>query len=390
MATISEAKLAANRENAKKSTGPKSDEGKERSRANSWKHGLTGDGVVTSEALKNDVQVRVEEWNDALKPGTGPERWLVERAAVDSIRVDSAVACERARRAARLREDRLQTRDEGQDKVRVIASVGRQLGKKDADDVAIVRKLRSTSVGCDWLIGRWEAIARKQEAQGGGWGPAELRVAQNLISEWSCAGDLSRRLAALVVDYLTGEEDGWKPYNPADYAKKWTYNEELMHDLQYSSWTREDFLSPDDLPGSPGARERAQDRLRAFVAERIAELRTRRDDVAEAEALDAAEAADLLTVDLSEEGALLTRYENELFRRVQQSLREFHRLQDSRADDPAPVAAPPASPVSRNEPTASSVLPPPPPLPSPFRDGGASSNRPMSVQTPLVAPHIRE
>jgi len=60
MATISEAKRAANRENAKKSTGPKSAEGKERSRANAFKHGLTGEGVVKADDLKEEIQKRVD------------------------------------------------------------------------------------------------------------------------------------------------------------------------------------------------------------------------------------------------------------------------------------------------------------------------------------------
>ena len=38
---LSEAQLAANRANAKKSTGPVSIEGKKRSSANSTKHGIT-------------------------------------------------------------------------------------------------------------------------------------------------------------------------------------------------------------------------------------------------------------------------------------------------------------------------------------------------------------
>jgi hypothetical protein len=44
--TISEARLAANRENAQKSTGPVTPEGKAKSRLNAVKHGLTGATVL--------------------------------------------------------------------------------------------------------------------------------------------------------------------------------------------------------------------------------------------------------------------------------------------------------------------------------------------------------
>ena len=47
---VSEARIAANRANAARSTGPKTAEGKEKSRANALKHGLTGSGVVLAEA----------------------------------------------------------------------------------------------------------------------------------------------------------------------------------------------------------------------------------------------------------------------------------------------------------------------------------------------------
>ena len=38
--------IAANRANAKRSTGPKTEQGKARSRMNAWKHGLTAEDIV--------------------------------------------------------------------------------------------------------------------------------------------------------------------------------------------------------------------------------------------------------------------------------------------------------------------------------------------------------
>ncbi len=56
----SSAQLESNRKNAQMSTGPRSDEGKARSRENAYKHGLTGEGVVLphedAEAFDNLVE----------------------------------------------------------------------------------------------------------------------------------------------------------------------------------------------------------------------------------------------------------------------------------------------------------------------------------------------
>src|SRR5947199_141090 len=54
----SEARILANQANAKLSTGPRTAEGKERSRANALKHGLTGAGVVLPEADAAEVERR--------------------------------------------------------------------------------------------------------------------------------------------------------------------------------------------------------------------------------------------------------------------------------------------------------------------------------------------
>lgn len=391
MATISEAKRAANRENAKKSTGPKTAEGKERSRANAFKHGLAGEGVVKADDLKEEIQKRVDEWSDALRPKTGPERWLVERAAVDSARVDAAVASERARRAARIRNDAIYTRAEGIAEVHV-ARLGKELLSSHGDYPRLCLQLRSTSAGCGWMIARWEAIARRQETYGE-WKWIDFCHAERLLGEPSSDGTMSRRLAEVAGDYLTSRKDGWR-----DRPEEITTTRALLnHRLECSGWFAENLYDLDESLALADSVARANDDLRTFIDEQVAELRERRDRLAEIEALDASEASDRLLVDMSPEGVLLTRYEHELHRRVHQSLRELDRLKKSRADEPAePDAEPRPQPEPsppRNEATAApqpvpaaTLSPPPPPLPSPFRDGGAAANGPMSLHMPYIAP----
>jgi len=73
--------IEANRANAKKSTGPKTEAGKLRARQNSWKHGLTAEVVVTT---SEDAEA-FSEFREALMRQYDPEGWLecelVERIA---------------------------------------------------------------------------------------------------------------------------------------------------------------------------------------------------------------------------------------------------------------------------------------------------------------------
>jgi len=73
--------LEANRANAKRSTGPRTEDGKARSRANSWKHGLTANRLVIGGEEARDF----DELRDALlndhDPQSAFECELVERLA---------------------------------------------------------------------------------------------------------------------------------------------------------------------------------------------------------------------------------------------------------------------------------------------------------------------
>ena len=98
----SEARLAANRANALKSTGPKSEEGKEASRRNSLKHGLTGGGVVIPGEDAADVAREAAALRAELAPDGAPmARLLADRVATLSVRLKRSVRHEEAATAQR-------------------------------------------------------------------------------------------------------------------------------------------------------------------------------------------------------------------------------------------------------------------------------------------------
>ncbi len=97
----SEARILANQRNAVLSTGPLSTIGKQNSRKNALKHGLSGSGVV----IADEDFAEVERRNGALQDEMGPQSelgsLLVLEIAVVSVRMQRATRQEFAASAER-------------------------------------------------------------------------------------------------------------------------------------------------------------------------------------------------------------------------------------------------------------------------------------------------
>src|SRR4051794_10965429 len=99
---VSQRKIDANRRNAKRSTGPRTEEGKDRVKLNALKHGLTARTVVLPHEDEEAYQRRREAWSKDLNPGGEVAAYLVERAVRISWQLDRADFHERARLARRI------------------------------------------------------------------------------------------------------------------------------------------------------------------------------------------------------------------------------------------------------------------------------------------------
>jgi hypothetical protein len=84
----SEAQIRANRANSARSSGPKSTQGKLASRANSYKHGLTGEGAVLPELEAAEVDRRAEALFNEYRPSGELGAALVHQAALMSVRME--------------------------------------------------------------------------------------------------------------------------------------------------------------------------------------------------------------------------------------------------------------------------------------------------------------
>jgi hypothetical protein len=77
----SDQQIEANRANARRSTGPKTADGKARSRRNSWKHGLTAEVIVLRDEEADDFSELREALMEQYDPQSAMECELVERMA---------------------------------------------------------------------------------------------------------------------------------------------------------------------------------------------------------------------------------------------------------------------------------------------------------------------
>ncbi|HEV3163823.1 MAG TPA: hypothetical protein VGZ22_07265 [Isosphaeraceae bacterium] len=157
---ISEKRLLANRENARKSTGPKTREGKTRSRRNALKHGLTGEGVVLSRPDEDRFQRHLKELSEHLQPIDVLEKILVSRVAMASSRLEKCAKKEHAqlakcRRQAILRWEKKQ-----------ILAADQAIDALEKQPAEAVAALMETTVGCEWLLDEWQALALLLDEQG--------------------------------------------------------------------------------------------------------------------------------------------------------------------------------------------------------------------------------
>jgi hypothetical protein len=100
----SEQQIAANRANAKQSTGPKTEAGKTQSRKNAWRHGLTAKTLVIDGENPKDLDSLRAAFEVQFKPQNALQFELVERLAVTAWRLRRIPAFEAALIEARRAE----------------------------------------------------------------------------------------------------------------------------------------------------------------------------------------------------------------------------------------------------------------------------------------------
>src|SRR5436190_23307771 len=104
--TISEERVAANRANAQKSTGPKTSEGKAKSKMNAVKHGILSREVLVAGEDQQEFTALQEWFQEDLQPVGPMEVMLVGQIVATHWRLRRILAAESAeiKREAELKE----------------------------------------------------------------------------------------------------------------------------------------------------------------------------------------------------------------------------------------------------------------------------------------------
>ena len=100
----SEAQIRANQQNAQRSTGPKTEEGKQKSRSNSYKHGMTGKGVVMPDTDAAEVHSRFLDFAKETNARGTIGLALAHLAALSSVRMERGADQQTPALAQRLRQ----------------------------------------------------------------------------------------------------------------------------------------------------------------------------------------------------------------------------------------------------------------------------------------------
>ena len=385
----SAAKLLANRKNASKSTGPKSEEGKARSARNATKHGDYAQTPCTPGDEAKNYRAWLENWHQEYQPAGPGEVALMEQAAQAAWRLRQLAQLQEASEAKRVRHAASRfERDERERAERLgkrllsttFASVPhrRSGAKPNAPEFppALKRELEAFAQGADWLLDWWRR-PRATLAVDGKWDDYELFVSIALLGRYAdeCLDDPELTAVCIASQATLGpvwnlstvftSVGAIQDRKMAPQERVLTFNHSPLTDPPAALAFLNEFVT------------RQIDRLTALKSDEL-------DDLA---ALDRAEAIARAHFDASSTGVSVRRAEAACAAELHRSLRALEKLQGTtprneanaeplmdqevasefgeETDAPAPTPTPP--PAAELEFLAPDTRQPPPNLSRPLR-----------------------
>ena len=329
------AQIAANKRNARRSTGPKTEAGKARARMNARKHGRRAkiEAPVLPQEDPAELEARIRRWVEDLRPGDDVERALAERAAKTSFELDRLERCEIAQLTVRVRKAQAQVQgdDETADqvcdlggKLLYLASITTTAGTRflasskppwQDDPEAFLRGLEGSAEGCRWLRDRWAELGRLLRREGR-WTLVDLYRSIRLQGQHPVGAlddpDLNLQFLAWGVLEPTGATDAWKRCremapqhgNGLDGCREWR-----------------------EIADRPASREEALAVINGVIDGRIARLEERIALYEEVGDEEAAERADAASFDPGPEAEALRRRRSILTRELRQLIELILKMQ---------------------------------------------------------------
>jgi hypothetical protein len=202
------AQIEANRANAKRSTGRRSELGKSRSRLNALNHGFRANLLVLPTEEFGEYANHAEGYRLSFRPRNPSEEFLVDSLSALHYQTQRIQAAHTARLAARINHGEL---DEAECEQKEVIALGQRLFQdpnapkstdpneppaRSARDARVNRSagpcldpdhpallvidLAATSTGCAWLLEQWESLRSLLE-RGIPWLPADATRAVRLM-----------------------------------------------------------------------------------------------------------------------------------------------------------------------------------------------------------------
>ena len=161
-----------NRQNAQHSTGPRTDEGKARSRMNALKHGLRAETLALPDEDPAELAQREQQWLEFYRPQNPAELYLVHQAVRATIQLDR---CARFQTVVLTRQVRaaLAALEPPRDEAIAPTLVEAQHPGR------MIQRLLGSAAGCRWLIARWTEL-RDALGASDGWSDERLAMARAL------------------------------------------------------------------------------------------------------------------------------------------------------------------------------------------------------------------
>ena len=235
-------RVEANRRNAQKSTGPRTAEGKEKSKFNALSHGQTARSALLPGEDPAALNALRREMLDDLQPRNSLEATLIVQIADDKWITSRSEQSAGKRLAQRLRHEPLEQAKSEKDEALKLGqnlfwnlvgplqfdelSLSTPLGEPPAGDVAVhpthVARVRlfleQTVAGCDWLLERWYALHDHLHVQNV-WLASDAFKMVRLMGKYAIDMDEHFDVARMLMSSLTviGAKNSEQVGKPVDW-----------------------------------------------------------------------------------------------------------------------------------------------------------------------------